>query len=51
LHKSFGCYDLTVHIDSDAGFQRQLAGHVETGKPSVSDPAIGAALVQAADVS
>jgi phospholipase C len=50
LHKSFGWYDLKVRVDSDASFQRQLAGHVETGKPSVSDPAIGAALPQTADV-
>ena len=41
LHKSFGWYDFTVSIESDASFQRQLAGHVETGRHSVSDPAIG----------
>jgi phospholipase C len=43
LHKSFGWYDLTVKTASDAAFARQLAGHVETGRPSVSDPAIGSA--------
>jgi phospholipase C len=43
LHKSFGWYDLTVKAAGDAGFARQLAGHVETGRPSVSDPAIGSA--------
>jgi len=43
LHKSFGWYDLTVKTASDAGFARQLAGHVETGRPSASDPAIGSA--------
>ena len=43
LHKSFGWYDLTVKTAGDAGFARQLAGHVETGRPSVSDPAIGSA--------
>jgi phospholipase C len=42
LHKSFGWYDLTVKTADDQGFARQLAGHVETGRPSVSDPAIGA---------
>jgi len=47
LHRSFGWYDLTVKTASDAGFARQLAGHVETGRSSVSDPAIGAAVVQA----
>jgi phospholipase C len=41
LHKSFGWYDFTVSVHSDASFQRQLAGYVETGRPSVSDPAIG----------
>jgi phospholipase C len=45
LHKSFGWYDLTVNVDSDANFRRQLAGHVETGRPSVTDPAIGAPAV------
>jgi phospholipase C len=42
LHKSFGWYDFTVEADSDASFQRRLAGHVETGRDSVTDPAIGA---------
>jgi phospholipase C len=43
LHKTFGWYDFTVQTESDASFQRQLAGHVETGRDSVTDPAIGAA--------
>jgi len=51
LHKSFGWYDLTVRVDSDVTFQRQLAGHVETGRPSVTDPAIGAAVPQATEVA
>jgi len=42
LHNSFGWYDLTVTAESDSSYARQLAGHVETGRPSVSDPAIGA---------
>lgn len=50
LHDSFGWYDLTVTVDSDPSFRWQLAGHVETGKPSVTDPAIGAVLPQAAEV-
>jgi phospholipase C len=45
LHKSFGWYDVTVSVDSDASFRRQLAGHVETGRPSVTDPAIASASV------
>lgn len=51
LHKSFGWYDLTVRADSDPSFVRQLAGHVETGKPSVSDPAIGAGVPEAEEVA
>ncbi|MEO8925794.1 MAG: phospholipase C, phosphocholine-specific [Caulobacteraceae bacterium] len=34
-------YDLTVTSDTDRVFLRQLAGHLETGRPSLSDPAIG----------
>ena len=51
LEKSFGWYDLTVHVESDARLQRQLAGHVETGRASMSDPAIGAAVAEAAEVA
>ena len=51
LHKSFGWYDLTVTAESDPTFARQLAGHVETGRPSVTDPAIGAAVAQTAQLA
>jgi phospholipase C len=34
-------YDLLVTVDTDAEFLRRLAGHRETGKPSLSDPALG----------
>ncbi|MDT3400098.1 phospholipase domain-containing protein [Streptomyces sp. B1866] len=37
--RSHGWYDLTVRSDRDAAFLRRLAGHVETGRPSTSDPA------------
>ena len=40
LEKSFGWYDLTVEVESDASFLRRLAGHVETGRDSRTDPAI-----------
>jgi phospholipase C len=40
LDHSHGWYDLTVTVESDASFSRQLAGHVETGNDSVTDPAI-----------
>ena len=34
-------YDLSITSSSDAGWLRRLAGHVETGQASISDPAIG----------
>ncbi len=42
LRAFHGWYDLTVTVDTDASFSRTLAGHVETGKSSMSDPALGA---------
>jgi phospholipase C len=42
LRDTFGWYDLTVLVASDSTFERRLAGHVETGFDSMSDPAIGA---------
>ncbi len=42
LEASFGWYDLTIEVESDSTFERRLAGHVETGTDSVSDPALGA---------
>ncbi|MFH0515897.1 phosphocholine-specific phospholipase C [Streptomyces sp. M41] len=32
-------YDLTVTADADPAFRRRFAGHVENGRPGVSDPA------------
>jgi phospholipase C len=40
LQDTHGWYDLSVSSDQDGGYLRRLAGHVETGRPSVSDPAI-----------
>ncbi|MEU1619782.1 phosphocholine-specific phospholipase C [Streptomyces sp. NPDC005722] len=40
-HHSHGWYDLSVTSDLDGTFRRRLAGHVETGRESTSDPAIG----------
>jgi phospholipase C len=37
-----GWYDLSVTSDQDDVYLRRLAGHVETGRPSTSDPAIAA---------
>jgi len=42
LRHVYGWYDLTITVDCDASFTRRIAGHVETGKPSMSDPALGA---------
>jgi phospholipase C len=36
-----GWYDVSVTSGSDPSYLRRLAGHVETGRPSVSDPALG----------
>ena len=37
-----GWYDFFVTNDDSPSFSRQLAGHVETGRDSVTDPMIGA---------
>jgi phospholipase C len=34
-------YDLIVTSDADPEWSRRLSGHLETGRPSLSDPAIG----------
>jgi phospholipase C len=39
LNDSFGWYDLSVVTDTDPSFFRRLAGHLENGHDSVSDPA------------
>jgi phospholipase C len=36
-----GWYDVSVTSDADPGYLRRLAGHVETGQASISDPALG----------
>jgi phospholipase C len=41
LHHS-GWYDLTITVAGDPAFEYRYAGHVETGRDSVSDPAFGA---------
>jgi len=43
LGDSHGWYDLIVRADAEAGFVQRLAGHVDMGGPSVTDPAIGQA--------
>jgi phospholipase C len=41
LQRSYGWYDLVVTVAQDTGFEYQLAGHLEDGKDSISDPAMG----------
>ena len=36
-----GWYDVTITCDGDGTFARRLAGRVENGRPSVTDPAMG----------
>ena len=35
-------YDIHIGVESDSTFAQQLAGHMETGQPSTTDPAIAA---------
>ncbi len=41
LSKSFGWYDFSIKVKSNQVFEKRYAGHVETGKPSISDPVMG----------
>jgi phospholipase C len=41
LERFFGWYDLIVKVNEDPTFEWRLAGHVETGRDSFSDPALG----------
>ncbi|MGO1073355.1 phosphocholine-specific phospholipase C [Lysobacter sp. CA199] len=36
--ESDGWYDLTVTSDAPIGYTRRIAGHIETGLPSITDP-------------
>ena len=47
LVTSFLWYDFTATlVDAAGGFTRRFAGRIETGKSSVSDPAMGSSTVQ-----
>jgi phospholipase C len=41
LRQFDGWYDLVITVAEDPRFERRLAGHVETGRDSISDPAMG----------
>ena len=41
LKKTFGWYDIAIASDADSRFLWRFAGHLENGRDSASDPAIG----------
>ena len=41
LDKFYGWYDLIITVAGDSTFKYRLAGHIETGADSISDPALG----------
>jgi phospholipase C len=41
LSQFYGWYDLIITVAGDQKFNYRLAGHVETGQDSISDPALG----------
>jgi phospholipase C len=47
LSCSSNWYDLQVTVATDAAWLRRIAGHVETGKPGLTDPAATAPVTQA----
>jgi len=44
LDQFSGWYDFLIAVASDAGIEYHFAGHVETGKDSISDPLLGGSL-------
>ncbi|MET3133225.1 phospholipase C [Oxalobacteraceae bacterium GrIS 1.11] len=51
LDASFGWYDFSVSSDADGQWLRRVAGHVETGLPSRTDPLLGAHQANPAKIS
>jgi len=41
LQASSHWYDFTLTLANQPGYTRRFAGHLETGEPSISDPALG----------
>jgi phospholipase C len=41
LTRSSGWYDLTITVEDDAAFEYRLAGHIENGEDSITDPLMG----------
>jgi phospholipase C len=46
LEEFGGWYDLIVTVAGDPSFSYRLAGHVETGRDSISDPALGGLILK-----
>jgi len=44
LNRFSGWYDLVITVAADPSIEYHFAGHVETGKDSISDPALGGSL-------
>jgi phospholipase C len=44
LEQFYGWYDITIEAESDVSFENRLAGHLETGEDSMTDPAFGSSL-------
>src|SRR5262249_44099901 len=42
LSQLFGWYDFMITVDAESSIEYHVAGHVENGKGSISDPAVGA---------
>jgi phospholipase C len=47
LDATHGWYDLVLRVQDDDAFEYRLAGHVETGRDSMSDPALGGHVLKA----
>jgi phospholipase C len=41
LNRTHGWYDFILEVEQDSSFRYQIAGHLETGSESRTDPAIG----------
>jgi phospholipase C len=44
LSRLYGWYDSIITVDADPGIAYHFAGHLETGKDSISDPGLGGVL-------
>jgi phospholipase C len=44
LTRAGGWYDLAIAVEGDAQFGCHLAGHLENGEDSISDPMMGGLL-------